>query len=235
MMQTSFTPCKSHGFHDEKTILHADHCKDIPIVLASHMLRGRLYAIRGGQSDIDEFEDDDDIVGDGEEDWHKTDTNPTDCMQKSSSSASTPPSSPSLSTSSDTEDPPKYVENPTEADLEDLTPFKVYKKPPVFRSAFEKSLGLQGPAWGDNVGDAPPGYYKPYGCCDNIEDTWIGEYTDGSPAFYRDVKTDRDTEFFKMADCEEKDSSSAEHVDEFLWMYRYKSFFFFEHFMTAWM
>ena len=64
---------------------------------------------------------------------------------------------------------------------------------PPPRSRKEKAAGIRPKSilWGDDCPEAtmdpPSGYFRPYGDAIPLNDTWIGEFPDGSPALLRDI------------------------------------------------
>ena len=77
--------------------------------------------------------------------------------------------------------------------------------------------------WGEDCAeatmDAPPGYFRPYGDAIPLNDTWIGEWPDGTPALLGDVCCGSGDTRLDLENCYSH-SDSRECVDEIVASYR---------------
>lgn len=77
--------------------------------------------------------------------------------------------------------------------------------------------------WGEDCAeatmDAPPGYFRPYGDAIPLNDTWIGEWPDGTPALLGDVCCGSGDTALDLENCYSH-SDSRECVDEIVAAYR---------------
>ena len=77
--------------------------------------------------------------------------------------------------------------------------------------------------WGEDCPEAsmdpPDGFYRPYGNAIPLNDTWIGEFPDGSPALLRDVCCGAGDTALQLENCYEH-SDSRECIDEEIAAYR---------------